>query len=1018
MNLPSALLPGTMVATVLRGLRSRALLSAGSVLLTALALGSAVLGPIFQVAVTNSYLVTRLADAPNPLTGLSWEFTPDGALARDTGGARARAQDQADRLGGGFAPAQSLLLSRRANALSAEVRLLAKDDACAHLVIEGACPTRSREVLLLAGDASALLLKPGDRIKTNSLGTLTMTGTYLLPETGADDFWFDLGRFVTIPPDADSGRPYRPAPFVTPISTIDALPSGAWSVLVDRRLEVPADVSLQDLELDRQVAAGIDDKPRQVEGGTLTGEPFNDLAAVITDTRAQQDTARASITPAVISLVLVALALLLRLLMAAAELRLPELALASLRGLSRRQMWSLGLSEPLALLLASVPVGAVLGLAMGLGLVRWWLVPGLPLPLPWEAALSGVGVALAAAAVAVLAVGLVLRVSLSEQLTGVRRPRQSSRAGLILQLVLVAAAVAVLASKLTAGQPGDPDVTDLILPVLLAVVAGIAATRATAGVATWWTRHRRSRSISSFVAARAISRRQEGTLIILPVTAAIAICVFGAGVYQSAGAWRESVAATVAPADVVWTSALPLQETVALTHRLDPDGQYLMAATTVGTQGPSFTVVDAPRLARVAAWQDQWTPGISAAEVAAAISVRGTVPTASGTDLAVTADNRATTDQDLVLRVRLGAPGGRTRDAYLGPFPSGVSTQHGAVPFCAKGCTLEGLTLGAPAAQRMLMSGDVVVSSFALDAKPVTGEFVGAGWTVSPEASYPEQITGVSADATGLTVTVASGDTPIIAQVSTGAIPSALPVVRGVDAETEARAGAATSTSGTFPIDPVMTAGSVPLLGPLGLLIDYEMVTADRTLFTQEVPVYVLARGDTPQGMREGLQARGASVSTTLRAQRDALDQTAYALALRLYAVVALLVLLMALAGLFVSTAVQLPTRRRDAAALRVVGVSRRAVVSAVVREFAVVLGGTAVAGLAAGTLAQYVVLRTVTLGVIDNHTTPALVAAIDGQRLAVLTALAAALLGGVALASAALTVRGARGATLRENAR
>ena len=38
----------TMLGTVLRGLRARALLSAGSVLLTALAIGSAVLGPIFQ----------------------------------------------------------------------------------------------------------------------------------------------------------------------------------------------------------------------------------------------------------------------------------------------------------------------------------------------------------------------------------------------------------------------------------------------------------------------------------------------------------------------------------------------------------------------------------------------------------------------------------------------------------------------------------------------------------------------------------------------------------------------------------------------------------------------------------------------------------------------------------------------------------------------------------------------------------------------------------------------------------
>ena len=64
----------TMLATVLRGLRSRALLTTGSVLLTALAIGAAVLGPIFQVAVTNSYYVTRLEEAPNPLTGLTWHY--------------------------------------------------------------------------------------------------------------------------------------------------------------------------------------------------------------------------------------------------------------------------------------------------------------------------------------------------------------------------------------------------------------------------------------------------------------------------------------------------------------------------------------------------------------------------------------------------------------------------------------------------------------------------------------------------------------------------------------------------------------------------------------------------------------------------------------------------------------------------------------------------------------------------------------------------------------------------------
>jgi predicted lysophospholipase L1 biosynthesis ABC-type transport system permease subunit len=151
---------------------------------------------------------------------------------------------------------------------------------------------------------------------------------------------------------------------------------------------------------------------------------------------------------------------------------------------------------------------------------------------------------------------------------------------------------------------------------------------------------------------------------------------------------------------------------------------------------------------------------------------------------------------------------------------------------------------------------------------------------------------------------------------------------------------------------------------------------------------------------------------------RATMDQDAYALALNLYAVVAVVVLVMALAGLAVSTAVQLPARRRDAAALRVVGVARRSVISAVARELVAVLGAATAAGLAAGLTAQYVVLRTITLGYADRDTTPRVVAELDWQRLVVVAALAAVVLVVAAVGSAGLTVRGARGSTLRENAR
>lgn len=1006
----------SMLGTILRGLRSRALLTAGSVLLTGLAIGSAVLGPIFQEAVTNSYLVTRLNEAPNTLTGLTWVYpaTPDDA--GDSAAAVAAANARSAKAEGPFAAPQARLETARFPSLDfvdgGEAQVVSTPDACDHLAVEGRCPEAPGEIVMLTGDLDFMGLDLGDRIDLGDpVGQVTVVGAYRVPESETD-YWFDAARFASAPRSVNvltgAVTPYRPAPFVTVPETFDELSTAAWSVRVDRRLVAPPDLTPADLAEAQATAA------------TMKGDSVNDLALIAGEVRTQQSTARASIAPAVISLVLVALALLLRLLMAAADLRLPELALASLRGLSRRQLWGLGLSEPLTVLALSLPVGLVLGVGLALGLVRAWLVPELPLPLPWQSLLAGLLVVVAALGVAVLAVGLVLRVSLSEQLTGVRRPRASGRVALVVQLTLFAGAIAVLAAKLSGSRPGRPDLTDLVLPVLLAVAAGLLATRSISLAASWWTRRRsRSRSLPGFVAARAISRRMEGTLVILPVTAAIAVCVFGAGVYQSAASWRASVAATTVPADELWLSPRSLDETVALTHQLDPDGDYLMAMSTFSTLGPTYTVVDAPRLARVSAWQDQWTPGVSASTVADDLGLDGVVPIVTGRRLGITVDNQARVRGELSVRLRLDVRGDRSHYLFLGPFPSGRSTQSESVPYCDTGCRLDGLTLGGPASSRVGINGVIEISDITVDGKPLPGAIDGAGWDVAPTASDPAMIRSVESDGGVIRVDTSSGESEALVQLSAGDLPRELPVVRGVDAPPSAPPGSFGDTSSLeFPSQAVVSAESVPLQGPSGSMIDYTMLHTDRDTFTQDTPVYVLARGDTPDSITRQLQDGGASVASTLAGVQRTLDQSAYALALRLYAVVAVLVLVMAMAGLFVSTAVQLPARRRDAASMRVVGVPRRAVMSAVMRELVVVLGATAVAGLAAGTIAQYVVLRTVTLGVVEDIRTPALVAAVDWQRLVVLSAAAGLLFGVVALVSAALTVRGARGSTLRESAR
>lgn len=1023
-----------LFGAIVRGLRARALLSAGSVLLTALAIGSAVLGPVFSEAVTNSYVVTRLQETPAGLTGLSRVFTPDD----DSDIATAEADAVAASRGLTEGPWQdpvTIVQSERFSALRGVVTFWARADACDALDVEGRCPEKQGEVLMLTGDLAKTGAEIGEPLRLPiyeppgvqdlglprpGLDEVVVVGTYDTPSD--DDGWLIPGRLSSTNEQTSiqgGYRPYAPGPLITNPETVAA--TGDWTVRVDTRLDVEPDLLPADLDVAARSATAVpSDAAIPVDGGTLRADDTNDLTGVLDEVRFQQSTARSSIAPAVLSLVLVALALLMRLLNAASELRVPELALASLRGVTARRLWGLGLAEPLVLLLVSAPLGAALGLGMSVLLVRSWLVPGLPLPLPLASWLAAGLVLVAAFVVACVAVGLVVRESLASQLSGVRRPVAARRWSVVAQLTLVALAASTLVSKLSGGSPGEPDATDLVLPVLLAVVAGLGATRAAAALATWWTRRSRGRSLSGFVSWRAISRRQEGTLVILPITAAIAVAVFGAGVYDSAATWRTSVAATASPAATTWSTTLSLPDAVELTRSLDPEGEWIMAAASVAYPGANFSVVDSSRLERVATWPPTWTPGRDVAQVVRDIEPDGTVPTFSGTRLSLTIDNEAEVDGGLTAEVRFGSRAGVPQKVYLGPFRAGETTRTAKVPFCREGCPLEGMTLGGGAGTNTAMTGTLRVVEVAVDGAPLAGAIDGAVWRPTPDDAVRSSITDLREVDGGLEMDVDTGGSVGMARLTSGGIDPRRPTLAGPGVEADA-VQKLNQDFGFLPVDPIGGIGAVegmPFTGPSGLLIDYSSFITDRKVSDSLITTHVLARDGTPSSITRQLSEAGLTVGTTLAQERRVLDQSAYALALRLYAVVAALVVLMALAGLFVSAAVQLPARRRDAAALRVVGVPRGSVMVAVVRELGVVLGSAALAGILAGSLAQWVVLRTITLGYADASTTPALVAAISPLRLVVLALLAAAVFGAVALVSASMTVRGARGATLRESAR
>ena len=1027
---------GQLGAAVLRGLRSRSALTIGCLLLTSVAVASAVLGPAYQSAATQSFLLARLSEATPTSTGVTIRYRPN--TAKDVEAATVAAErGGADQLAGTFAiPTTTLrsdpdFLSRVFDLpYDGHVVLMAKAGSCQRLVIEGRCPSRPGEVLLHELDSEDTGVTVGGTLPFHGLSAeLTVVGTYTVP-ADATGFFFDETRLARVPyaPSATGPSSYNPAPLVADASTFDALPARSWQVLVDRTLTVRPSTGSGDVRAATRVVRNLPPQLRRLDGGRYVMTTDSTLPFLLDEIDSNRDTARQTVTPAVVSLVLVALALLVRLLSAAADQRRSELALGSLRGLSRRQMWAFGLAEPATILAVATPVGVVTGLLTTRQLAHAWLEPGLQVPLGLASVVAAASVFLASLAATVVTVSAALSEPLSSQLAGVRRPQRGSRWTRVARMALIAAGVALVATALTAKGRSRPEMSDLLLPLVLSLATGlVVGWLAVHAARRYAQRTAKRRGIVGFVSARAVSRRREGSLVILPLTAALAISVFAAGVYTAASDWRASTAATRVGAAYSFTSAIPLAETVAATHEIDPEGRWLMAAgVLIYSDVGEKLIVDAPRLGRVAEWPTSWTPGLDAGDVSAALSPTRPPMTLTGTTLSVTGNNQLSGDADAVgIGIEMETTAGEKQTAFVGPYGQGTSTAVTRVPFCADGCSVRTMSFGSSAASAADVVGSFEIAAVSVDDRPATALLDDGAWQPVEQVGDEQQPTAVPAVEHGrLSVAIDTHGESAPVQIRPADVPTVRPVLMGRSAQMSVlgRYGDVelleSSSSDGLAVRTVATADSMPFLGPRGLMIDYTMFARDNLISDVQTQVYVLARSDTPQSVLSALAGRGISTRVSLSETKSVLDQDAYALSLNLYLVAAFAAIGLAVAGLVVTLMVQMPDRRRDSASLRVVGVRRRHIMRAVFAEICAVLGVAGLAGIAAGALSQYLVVRNVTLGRVDDARTPRVVATLDLASLSLLVGAVTVVLAVVATAVAALAVRGARAATLRESTR
>lgn len=989
----------TTLLTIVRGLRARAMLSVSTFLLVAVAIGAATLGPAFEAASARSYTLTRVAEASEPQTALSWSASPDGPRGRgDLASLTAFETATADvvrslrpRFYG--EPEPTLLTTPILEAgTGTELTLLHRDDVCTTLAIDGDCPASTGEVLLNEDDRFSR--RVGDVVRVPRVGRLRIVGFYEPPDESGD--WLFPGTLASRP--AGSAAPYRPGPYLVARETIARLPTSWWRLTVDSRLRLPAQLTDDGFDtLVAEVAQARTPVSISRDGVTVTpNSPVNALESVLVDVRAQRSAASDTVAPAVASLVLVALAMLARLQSAAAGMRTSELGLASLRGVGRRRRWVLRLAEPLLLLAAAAPLGLAAGWCGARLLAAAWLRDGLRIDLPGASLAAAGAVTLAVAGLAAFSVAGSARSTLAEQLAGTQRPARSGRTARLLEPAVALAAAALAFVRLT--DEGGLDLSALLLPVAAAVAAGLVATRALRAAAAWWVARGPGDGVAGFLAIRGLARRTSGTLVLLPVTAALAVSVFAVSIDSAAGRWRESVADTRAPADVVYETELSPDAALALTREIDPDGRWLMAGARLALPDTGvLSLVDAGRLARVGRWQDAWTPGRSVEDVAALVAPAAPFPRFSGTSLAVEFDAPDSAPEiDIV--ADLVAADGSPLYAHMVVAPGagrGISQELGA---CAAGCEIRRLSLDG--------AGPGTYSLSALEADGVAVPDALSGW--APDAVGID----VDAGAAALRV-VADGTAPV--ELVGAPLAGPLLLVAGSNAS-----ATLTSTEIAAPAVPVAArvAGrsrSLPLVGPTGALADLASMLARYTPPPALVEVVVYARQDTPPAVTGALLDRGVTVQTTHAGVREELDAGAYAVALRLYLVVGVLVLVLAVGGLMVSLAVQRPERRRDAAALRVVGVSRRKLLAAGLWENVLVLGVSLGSGLGAGWLTQRILLGSLTLGIGDDPTVPDVTLAPDGVRLLLLAVAASAVLLLIAVVASWSVVRRARGAILRE---
>ncbi len=951
----------------LRGLRWRSGPSVAILLVAMVAMMGAALGPLYAASAEDSLVRDSLASAPAVATSVmtrgniagQTQFSPE--QLRDA--VAARAANPA--LDPWFRPGTMSLVLHDGTPSSDGRRLGDAQVAwlqgqCGGItVVRGSCPDGPHELMVSERTAKDSELPIGSTVRLGISSepkddTVRVVGIYDV--SSADPAVWGLDDPAQYAPARTEGPPGRLDEFVVDEQTM--LDSTADVAAVSVRLLEAASVHLADLPALRDAvgaAVALDDVtapgPRTL---SLSGLPDH-----LDTLQPELDAVAAAAFAVTAQLVLLAWFVLFLVVAATSDERAGEIALAKLRGMSRRATLGFGLAEPVILVVVALPLGLLLAWLADTMLARGYLVPGTSVSVTPTVLLALVVCFFGAVAAAALAARGILSAPVLEQLrrTGGRRAR------LVRSSAIDAAAVALAAAGIYELKAGGSDALALLAPGLIALAVGLLAVRLLPALARIEVaRTRSSTAVASFLASRNVARRPGGLRIVVLLTLAVALAVFAVDGWTVAAANRGDVArAEVGAAEVLHVRVASPGALRAAVEAADPQGTQALAAVASDNGAGGLLAVDATRLGAVAAWDPAWAASsrstigetLHPKQPSNPIPVRGSLHLTG-------AFATGSKEGPLTFVVAVRAASGLSYEAKLGPLTKGTVDYAVDLPPCRDlPCTLTSFSfvhgIGLPPA---VVSGDLDLTDVRDDRGPLDlGAGGETGWRAgSGGISFPiDGNAQVTAAGVGTLSIHIDGHPVQDAAVEVADHPKALPMLQGQDQPDQGESGpfaAVTGLDGRFVPAESLGRGVLPRLLSQGSLVDLQYaLDATGTGFDPLDYQVWLSSSATPE-VRAAMQKLDVVSTESLAGTEAELSRSGTALALRLFLLAAVVALVLGAGTLLANVYVVIRRRAYELAALRALGADRRVLVRSARREQVVLATTGTLLGVAAGLVA------------------------------------------------------------------